>query len=160
MPPFCHYIWCADGGLSWMLNHVSFYCYYYLLFLSTFESGGCLFIDEGCVWLISSLLLYSFSRHPNLTPSYFSVASLVFIGLYNLTLTFGFVDDGICNSCGKFGCHMKVLLNICAWLHGREVNIGCIKTIGVVVNTVHKCVRVVRIMKRWHSNLGHCHVRT
>ena len=48
-------------------------------------------------------------------------------GLDKLLVIFGFVDDKICDICGKVGCHMKIFLTVCAWLHGHGDNLGCIK---------------------------------
>ena len=61
----------------------------------------------------------------------FPTVSLVFIGLEKLLVIFRFVGDGICDSCGKFGCHMKIFLTFCVWFHGHWVNLGCTKITGV-----------------------------
>ena len=47
----------------------------------------------------------------------FPTVSLVFIGLEKLLVIFRFVGDGICDSCGKVGCLIRVFLAVCAWLH-------------------------------------------
>ena len=56
---------------------------------------------------------------------------MVFIGSDKQPVIFGLVGDGICDSCGKFGCHMKIFLTVCDWLHGHGVDLGCAKIIGV-----------------------------
>ena len=58
----------------------------------------------------------------------FSIVSLIFIGLDNLLVIFVFVVDVIRDSCGNVGFHMNILLNVCDWLHGHGVNLGCSKT--------------------------------
>ena len=124
---FCCCICCVSGGISWKLNYITLYWYYYLFFLSLFESGWHLFRNEDCVWFLSDLFLDSCARHLNSMSSPFSIVSLVFIRLDKMLVFFGFISDDICNRCGKVGCHMNILLHVCAWLHAHAVNIFCSK---------------------------------
>ena len=57
----------------------------------------------------------------------FYIVSLVFIGLDNMPVIFGFLSYGICDNCVKNGCHVNILLTVCAWLHRNGVNIDCSK---------------------------------
>ena len=77
------------------------------------------------------MFLNSCTRNIKLISCPFSIASLVFIGLGKMLAIFGFVGDGIFDSSSKFGCHMKILLTICALFHGNGVNLGCRKITGI-----------------------------
>ena len=79
------------------------------------EGGGGFLRYAECACFLSDLLLNSCARNLNLMLSHFSIESLVFIGLDKLLVIFGFVGDGICDSCGKIGCHAKGLLDVYAW---------------------------------------------
>ena len=42
-----------------------------------------------------------------------------------MLVIFVFVSDVIFDICGKVGCYMNILLNVCAWLRGYVVSIDC-----------------------------------
>ena len=48
-----------------------------------------------------------------------------------MLIIFGLVDGGIFYSCGKVGCHIKILLDVYAWLYEHGFNISRIKISGV-----------------------------
>ena len=93
--------------------------------------GGVSLRTTFCFCFLSALLLNPCARHLNSMSSPFFILYLVFIGLDKQLVFFGLVGDGICDRCGKVGCHMNILLTVCDWLDGHGVYLGCSKIKGV-----------------------------